>query len=203
LYAFKDAIINRIVGFPGYIAIFVLSFIGACSVVVPIPYTAIIFILAGIRDLDLLIVALVGGLGSGLGEVTGWIVGRLMSQTLENTRYTRQVHALLKLAHAKGRYVLPLAIFMFALTPLPDDLLFIVLGILKYRLLHALIPCVLGKVAMLYLVSLFGKLTWKTASSVCASEELTMILTMVLLVVLLCALMIIRWDRMLEKYIEN
>jgi len=202
VYLFKDAIVEYVTGFPSFVAVFVLSFIGASSVIIPIPYTAIIFVLAS-RGLDPLVTAIAGGTGSGLGEITGWAVGRLISRTLEGGQYVKQLHALIKLIEAKGKYVLMLAVFLFALTPLPDDLLFIVLGFLRYDLLRVLLPCMLGKATMLYLVSLFGKLTWEVAEGMGLSEGVLTALTVVALAITLGVLTFVKWDRLLEKYLRS
>lgn len=199
VYAFKEVILEPLTGLPSYIAIFALSFIGACSIIAPIPYTVIVFVLASSENLDPLMMAITGGLGSGLGEFTGWIVGKLVSRTLESTRYSKQLHALIRFAEAKGKHVLPLVIFIFALTPLPDDMLFIVLGMLNYKLLYTLIPCVIGKVVMLYLVSSFGKLTWGIIGDIGLSEEIIIVLTVIMLAAIFVALMFIKWDKILEN----
>jgi membrane protein YqaA with SNARE-associated domain len=201
VYSFKDTIVECVTGLPSFVAVFALSFIGASSVIIPVPYTAIIFVLAS-KGLDPLVTAIAGGAGSGLGEFTGWVVGRLVSRTLEGTKYIKQVRALIKLAEVKGKHVLTLAIFVFALTPLPDDLLFIVLGFLKYDLLRALPPCMLGKAVMLYLITFFGKLTWEVAEGMGLSEELLTALTVVMLTIILAVLAFVKWDRLLEKYLK-
>jgi len=85
---------------------------------------------------------------------------------------------LIKLIEVKGKYVLMLAVFLSALTPLPGDLLFIVLGFLRYDLLRVLLPCMLGKATMLYLVSLFGKLAWEVAEDMGLSEGVLTVVTL-------------------------
>jgi len=89
---------------------------------------------------------------------------------------------LIKLIEVKGKYVLMLAVFLSALTPLPDDLLFIVLGFLRYDLLRVLLPCMLGKATMLYLVRyiwfLFGKLAWEVAEDMGLSEGVLTVVTL-------------------------
>ena len=46
----------------------------------------------------------------------------------------------------------PAAIFFFALTPLPDDLLFIPLGVMRYPFLKAFIPALFGKTLMMFIL---------------------------------------------------
>ena len=200
VYLFGGSAFSYLMGLPSYIGVFLLSFVGACSVIIPIPYTAVIFVLAGKGGLDPLLTALSGGLGSGAGEITGWIVGKLTSNALKESKYSRRVDALIKLVEMKGRYAVPLLIFLFALTPLPDDVLFIALGILNYSLLRALIPCIIGKIAMLYIISFFGRFTWQTAYAFGISDVTVTIATVCLLAMMLVAIGRIKWEDILKRY---
>ena len=101
----------------------------------------------------------------------------------------------------------PVVIFLFALTPLPDDLLFIPLGILRYSFIKAFIPCFLGKLLMCGILAyggqlyydvlriVFGEMTWEM-------ELLTSIITAVVLVLILVALFKIDWEKVLKKYVD-
>jgi hypothetical protein len=73
VYSFKDTIVGCVTGLPSFVAVFALSFIGASSVIMPVPYTAIIFVLAS-KGLDPLVMAIAGGVGSGLASplVRSW-----------------------------------------------------------------------------------------------------------------------------------
>jgi len=189
---------------PKYLGVFMISFIGAVSVIFPIPYTVIIFLLASMKELDPLITALVGGLGSGLGEFTGWVMGRFMSKTLESTKYIKQINALVKLITlTKGKYVVPLILFIFALTPLPDDLLFIALGMLRYKLHYALIPCIIGKTVMMYFITLFGCAVTFLGESIGLSENYVIALSTAILIAMVLLMLFVRWDKILEKYIPK
>ena len=204
LYLVKPLIIGYVSGMPKYVAIFVLSFIGALSIIVPVPYTAIVFIMASMGELNPLITALAGGLGSGLGEITGWLLGKLMSKALEHTRYIKQVSTLVKLLRSmKSKLVVSIIVFIFALTPLPDDILFIALGVLRYNLIQALIPCIVGKMVMMYSITMFGGLIFGLGKYVGLNEEAIMIVSIVILVIFMVLLLFIRWDKILSKYLKN
>ena len=205
LYIIKDYVISYTAqGLPDYLAVMMISFTGAVSIIIPIPYTAIVFFMASIKNLDPLLTAISGGTGSGLGEVTGWILGRFMSKTLESTKYIKQIKALIRLINmTKSRYIVPIIIFVFALTPLPDDILFIALGILRYNLTYALIPCVLGKIVMMYFVALFGRAVSFLGETIGLNEGLITMLSLGLLVMIILLMILVRWDRLLEKYIPH
>ncbi len=202
MYLMRNTLFGLIHGAPAYVSVFLISFIGAVSVIVPIPYTAVIFVLAGMKNLNPILTALAGGAGSGLGEFTGWVMGRFMNKTLEGTKYAKQIRVIMKFVRAsKGKYIIPLLVFIFALTPLPDDLLFIVLGVIRYNLLNALIPCIAGKILMMYLIAVFGKLVVVTGENVGLSTDTVMLLTIAGLVVALLIMIFIPWDKLLEKYV--
>ncbi len=199
LYLAKDMLIKNLGGLPGYLAIFLISFLGAMSILVPIPYVAIVFTLAATGGLDPLLTALFGGAGSGLGEFTGWVMGRLFSGAIESTKYFSRIQALIKLLERKGRIWVPILIFVFALTPLPDDVLFIVLGILRYSLWKALVAAVCGKVTMMYIVAYSGTAIGSYLERSGVSSDTIFVGSIVALAIIVMAMMLIDWERILGE----
>ena len=96
--------------------------------------------------LEIMGIAIAGGLGCVLGEITGYAVGYGAKKIVEGTESD-----LLKNINGFGRIILnnqkraPLYVFLFALTPLPDDILYLPLGMLKYPFWKCIIPGWLGK----------------------------------------------------------
>ncbi|MEM3104502.1 MAG: hypothetical protein QXD69_03240 [Candidatus Bathyarchaeia archaeon] len=175
-------------------SIFMLCFIGSASPVVPIPYTAIILMLAAsIPDLNLVEVAVWGGLGSGLGQTTSWIVGKYLGKSVKSPKYERRLKIISALTK-KYSLIVFFTTFLFALTPLPDSILFIILGAIDYSLVYILVPAVLGKTAMIYIIGLFGKIV---------GERLpfwfSLLLTILLTVVFIAGVELVDWER-LAKY---
>jgi len=113
----------------GYFGIFLISLIGALSIFFPLPYTVVIFTLGGIFDPFL--IAIAAGLGSAVGEFSGYLLGFYGRKVISPER-RRKMEFMVKVFDRFG----PITIFLFALTPLPDDLLFIPLGIMHYNLLR-------------------------------------------------------------------
>jgi membrane protein YqaA with SNARE-associated domain len=182
----------------GYIGIFAMSFIGASSIIFPIPYTVIIFLIASRYDPVLL--AFFGGVGAALGEFTGYLLGFYGRRILSEER-RRKMEALVKLF---GRYG-SLAIFIFALTPLPDDLLFIPLGIMRYKPIKAFIPALLGKILMLFILAYFGRIGANAILLIFGESNMWvgMAVTAVLLTIILLLLFRIDWEKVLQKYMGN
>ena len=175
---------------------FMLSFIGAISVIIPIPYTAVIFLIVSrLPNINPIEVAFFGGLGSALGEILGWIFGRLITNSVsENSR--KKAMSLMKLVSSKGKFAVPIAIFLFALTPLPDDILFIGLGLINYSLIEAIIPCIIGKVFMLYIIAFFG-ISVGTVSR--GNDLITTLLATLFLIIIVLFVFKIDWEKYLRK----
>lgn len=134
----------------GYVGIFLVSLLGASSVIVPIPYPLVIYFAGSF--LDPFLVGLTSGIGSALGEISGYALGYYGRAIVGEERKRRMGFIL----RALDRYG-PFIVFLFALTPLPDDLLFIPLGIIRYDLWRALLPAALGKILISYVIALGGK----------------------------------------------
>ncbi|MHA2005956.1 MAG: VTT domain-containing protein [Promethearchaeota archaeon] len=155
---------------PNYFWALVISlficFLGSASIGFPIPFPFILFSLSnslisnysnlgyeidqilqlGSFWFEIVGLALVGGLGSALGEFTGYGVGYGTKKIVDEKKSD-----VLDNIDGFGRIILqnekraPIYIFLFALTPLPDDILFLPLGMLKYPFWKCIIPAWLGK----------------------------------------------------------
>ena len=146
---YLDPWLGAIVAQYGYVGIFLVSLIGSLSIVVPVPYTILIFSFGRVLNPGLLAVA--GGIGSAIGEIAGYAIG-YMGRVVVSKERQRKMDGFLAIFRRYG----PLTIFAFALTPLPDDLLFIPLGIMRYNFLKAFIPCLLGKTLMCFALAYGG-----------------------------------------------
>lgn len=143
-----------------------ICFLGSASIGFPVPFPFVIFSLSNsILDryiakgltlnqtlglggfwVEIIGITLVGGFGSVLGELTGYTVG------YGTKRIAEERHSeLLNNVDGFGKLVLenqkrtPIYVFLFALTPLPDDILFIPLGMIKYPFWKCIVPGWLGK----------------------------------------------------------
>lgn len=182
----------------GYLGIFLMSLIGASSIVFPIPYTIAIFLLA--KNFDPILLVIAAGAGAALGEFTGYMLGYYGRRMLSAERQ-RKMEFMVKLF---GRYG-PVAIFIFALTPLPDDLLFIPLGLLRYKLIKAFIPALLGKMLMIYILAYFGRIGSDIILLIFGqgNEWIGMIITAVLLAIILVMLFRIDWEKLFERFVAK
>ena len=188
----------------GYLGIFLISLIGAMSIFVPIPYPVVIFILGGLQTFDPLLIAVAAGFGSALGEFSGYLLGAGGRKVISD-KYKKKMDFITKLFKKYGS----IAIFIFALTPLPDDLLFIPLGVMRYSLLRAFIPALLGKFFSNLIIAYSGRLSLEIIGNLFGVEgEGTSLLVgtiigVVLLVLVLIIMFKFNWEKHFAKYVEE
>ena len=180
------------------------------AIFVPIPYTVVIFILGGLQDtagnwvFDPFWIAVAAGLGAAIGEFSGYAIG-FGGRKVVGDKYKKRMEFLTKLFKKYGT----IAIFIFALTPLPDDLLFIPLGVMRYSLLRAFIPAVLGKFFSNLIIAYSGRLSLEIVSTLFGVEgEGTSLLVgtvigIVLLVIVFVIMFKVDWEKHFAKYVDD
>lgn len=211
---------------------FFICLIGNASVGFPIPYPFILFSFSnsiysnyvevlgltigeiltnGYFWLEILGIALAGGLGSALGELVSFLIGKgakkiakkNTSETLKNV----QGFGKIILEYPKTMYFY---IFIAAALPIPDDPLWIALGMSEKRInFHkCLISAWMGKnfttlfYALLPILVLFGV----NATGIEIGDLSSVIIEVVLLLVtitLMYFIMTFNWNKLLEKKIRN
>jgi len=187
----------------GYLGIFLISLLGSMSIFFPIPYTVVLFTLGSIETFNPILIALASGLGSAIGEFSGYLLG-LGGRRVVSEKGRRNVEFLLKVF---GRYG-ALAIFIFALTPLPDDLLFIPLGVMRYGFLKAFIPAFLGKICMSLIIVYSGRFMVGIIRDIFGIEsDLTSAIigtavALILLAIVFTLMFKVDWKKTLEKHMK-
>ena len=185
----------------GYLGIFLVSLFGSMSIFFPIPYTVVIFSIAPF--FDPILIALASGAGSAIGEFSGYLLG-LGGRKIISEERKRQMESLLKIF---GKYG-PVAIFLFALTPLPDDLLFIPLGMMHYNLLKAFIPAIIGKISMSLIIAYSSRYAITIITKIFGIESdwiralISTALAIILLIIVLAIMFKIDWEK-IAKNIES
>ena len=175
----------------GYPGIFFVSFLGAASIVVPIPYTILIFTIGSVHILDPLLVAISGAAGSALGESFGYILGYYGRAIISEERQ-KKMNQILRVFSRYGA----ISVFLFALTPLPDDLLFIPLGIMRYSFLKVFVPSFLGKMLMCSILAYGGYLSIGFIGSIFGSGGIwTTMISAILLVVIIVVMFKVDWEK--------
>jgi membrane protein YqaA with SNARE-associated domain len=188
----------------GYFGVFLMSLLGSMSIFFPIPYTVVIFTLGTVEAFNPLLIALASGVGSAVGEFSGYLLG-LGGRKIISEKSKRKMDFLLKVFGKFG----PLAIFLFALTPLPDDLLFIPLGVMRYNLLKAFIPALIGKLCMSLIIVYSARFTIGIIREIFGVESdwisalIGMVIALALLVIIFIIMFKVDWEKIFEKYIAK
>lgn len=178
----------------GYLGAFLVSFIGSLSIIFPIPYTVIIFMLGGWFDPNLL--ALFSGLGSALGEILGYSIGYYGGSFIGEER-RRRMEPIVRIFRRYGAIV----VFIFAITPLPDDLILIPLGIMRIPFIKVFLPCILGKITMCFILAYGGRFSIGLIREIAGEggEPLMLIAMSILLIALTIAILKLDWEEILLK----
>jgi membrane protein YqaA with SNARE-associated domain len=181
----------------GYFGIFVVSLLGAASIFFPVPDSAIIFALGGSALFNPLLITVAATIGGTFGEFSGYLLGFGGRKTIKG-RYGKNINFFDQLFKKYGS----LAIFIFALTPLPDDLIFIPVGVMRYSVVKAFIPAFIGKFILnllivysgLFFVDFIGDAVGIT------NDWLPAVISTILGIVVFILMLKIDWQKYLGKY---
>ncbi len=194
-----------LIGYPGA---FLISFIGNVTVLFPFPYIAVLFLLGGASAgplgpfyFDPWLLGLFGGVGATIGEMTGYLLGRAGSTYVRSD----QTSGFLKYVQKYPRTT-PLIIWFLAVTPAPDDMLVIPLGIAKYPWKKVLIPQLLGKTMFLMGIAWAGRLGLSWIESILIGDPTSPItksvevVALLLLVIGIYLVLRLNWMKILERF---
>jgi membrane protein YqaA with SNARE-associated domain len=177
----------------GYIGAFAISLFGNFTIFFPVPFTLTIYAFGS--TLNPLYLGLVCGIGSTVGEFSAYLIGRGGRKVLDE-RYEKRLDTVKLLIKEYGMLV----IFVFALLPLPDDLILIPLGILKYSIKRAMIAMFIGKTLMCTTVAYGGKYSYEIVKEIFASGGIIGgLASVVLLGIVILAMLKIDWTKLIKK----
>ena len=133
---------QQFVGAYGYLGIFLVSFIGSASIILPVPSFIIVFTFGSI--LNPWLVGIAGGVGSAIGELTAYAIGRGGKKALEKShgKLLKKTHDWVK---KRGLFAV---LILFAATPLPDDLAGVFAGVIHYDIRKMFLATLIGKLVL-------------------------------------------------------
>lgn len=176
----------------GYAGAFIVSIFGNFTIFFPVPFVVTIYAFGA--TLNPLVLGLVCGLGSTVGEFSAYFIGRGGRRVL-NDRYGERLESAKLLIQEYGVTI----IFLFAILPLPDDLILIPLGMLRYNLRKAMVAMLLGKTLMCTLVAYAGRYSYSIVREIFESSGiLGGLSSVVLLVLILIVLFKVDWTRFVK-----
>jgi membrane protein YqaA with SNARE-associated domain len=133
----------------GYLGIFLVSLIGSSTIILPLPSAILVFTSATILNPFLLAVS--AAFGCAIGELTGFALGTGGRKIIER-RWKKYIKKTEKLFEKYGGFWI---VIFFAATPLPDDIVGVVAGTLKYPLKKFFLASFIGKL-ILNLILAYG-----------------------------------------------
>lgn len=145
-----DPWVKNLVDTFGYFGIFLVSFIGSASVILPLPAFIAVFVMGAIMNPWL--VAISAAAGNALGELTGYAVGK-GSGKLVSKKYKESIEKYETWFEGERTFLL---VLLFAATPLPDDIVGIICGLFNYDLKRFFIASFIGKLLMNLLLAWGG-----------------------------------------------
>ena len=136
---------------------FLITMGGNSTVLIVVPYAVVIADLSIKNPSMWLLIALVSGVGAAVGEVVSYYVGRLIgsSKKIKESEMGEKFHRM-KQQFEKYPRTVPITVFFFALTPLPDDMLLVPLGMMNYDYKKTILPCMIGKTLLTTLICFIG-----------------------------------------------
>jgi membrane protein YqaA with SNARE-associated domain len=189
----------------GYFGVFAISLVGAVSILLPIPDSLAVFTLSGLRVggayvFEPVWIAAAAGFGSTIGEFSGYLLGFGGRKKIIG-RYKKNVDFLVKVLNRFGA----VAIFAFALTPLPDDLIFIPLGVTRYNPVKAVLPALAGKFSMGLIIAYGGRYSVEFIEDLfgLGSELISSLVIFAAGVILTIVLFRMDWEKYLGKYLNS
>jgi len=177
----------------GYLGAFIVSLLGNVTIFIPIPFALVIYLCG--HFLNPLILGLVTGTASTIGELSAYIVGRGGRKVIE-AKYGHRLDSIRKLIGGHGMLV----IFLFALLPLPEDLLLIPLGMIKYDIRKLITAMFLGKTIMCLIIAYAGFYSFSSVKGVFETGgTFSEIASVVLLVPVIIAILKVDWEDLLDR----
>jgi len=124
-----------LLGYPGCV---LFGFFGSIIPFIPVPYYVQVVIVA--QYLDPLIVSVLSAFGAIIAKVIIFYAAKYSSK-LSGVMSKKNVLALRKVSDRYGWFI----VFFVAATPVPDDMLYVIMGALNYNIMHFIIAGYLGK----------------------------------------------------------
>lgn len=132
----------------GLVGFFIVALIANASILTHLPYTVPLLSLAlsGAALNDMLLMGAASGLGAACGELVSYSIALKFlgdNATLERSSLLQGIK---RIVHSHP-HMIPLLLFVYAATPLPDDTLIIPLATTGYGIRKIALPLLVGKLA--------------------------------------------------------
>ena len=187
----------------GYFGSFIAALIGNLTVFIIFPYTVVTFFLAT-QGLDPFWLGFLTGTGAFIGELSGYVLGRWGSKRFQQAK-PEAYDAMVQIVASRPGFVQWL-LFLFSLLPLPDDVLFIPLGMLRYPVWKLAWPSWIGKVGAGLAITYAGNLfvhTLDGASATSPGAVFSQLGSLYAVVLAIYAMFRLDWGRMMHQLLDG
>ncbi|MCS7099075.1 MAG: VTT domain-containing protein [Sulfolobales archaeon] len=194
------ALVEIIGEYGGYIGVFTISLVSNSVPFVGVPYLLIIasYIAREAVRVGLpaeVALVLLSALGSTIGKLVVYLVAagfrlRLSEATKDNLKY---------FASYSKKMAFPLVV-LFASTPVPDDLLYVPLGIARYPLPYYFLGIFAGKTVMVWLASTYFRVIFNYLGEEVTANPLAVAFVFLLTAYLTITIIKMNWRRVAEAY---
>jgi membrane protein DedA with SNARE-associated domain len=188
-----------------YIAIFLLTFISAILIIVPVPYFPVLIAAVLVTNLDPNLIALYGALGAVTAKSIIYLISYYGANAsrLKRNFNPHDYPETFRIIRKYGWLV----IFIASVTPIPDNIIFIPLGMYKYNPLKFIATTFVAKIILnetvVWGTAFIGKPIVVNLSEI-NIDMFTLIITVSLSIVLFGALFFlflkVKWAVFLEKF---
>jgi membrane protein DedA with SNARE-associated domain len=169
----------------GYFGIAAISIVGNMIPFIPVPFLVAVFLLA--PYLNPLLVALCVAVGATIGKCISYLIGRGGHSLLGESRKEE----LQCLSSMLGKYG-AIAVFFFASLPLPDDVVIIPFGLMKYNFPKFFIALFFGKLVLGFIVAYAAFYGWEIISLLVGGNNVILITVLSIVFMLLMIIIIFK-----------
>lgn len=191
--------INQLIYTYGYIGFMIVSFLGTSTVIFPVPYLLALYYAGASQQFNPILVAIFSGFGATLGEFWLYFVGRGGRKILPKKLIDKSKNLSL-LVEKYGSWI----IFIFAATPLPDDIIYPLLGVLKIQVKKIFIAAFLGKTLLSAIVVYAGQYSYQIiidyiGESGGTSTLIASLLLIAISFIFMFIMLLIDWEKIISQ----
>jgi membrane protein DedA with SNARE-associated domain len=179
----------------GYVGAIIVSILGNFLPFIPIPYLIAIYYMASYMPVDPIILGIAAGIGGAIGKSVIYLLGFEGSKIIITEGKRRQIE---KFKEMLGKYG-AIAVFFATVTPSPDDIVIIPLGLVRYSFIKFFIATAFGKILLSIAVALFGKYFTEQLNIVFGEGNIYgMLISIIVLLIMTWIILKIDWIKVAE-----
>jgi len=182
----------------GYLALFILSLLASMSVVMPLPFQTAIYLAGSTQRFNPVFLGIASGAGAALGELSLYLLFRGGRRILPED-LKRRADRFRVLIDRYGA----LAVFILAVTPLPDDIIYPALGLARYNIGKVFVAAFMGKTILYTVIAYAGFYSYDAVRIYLGGGEdiFVSIILLIISIVFAAAVLMIDWESILSKKI--